>query len=156
MTSGYNPSEQSQDCHFLRHPYQLIAYTKQRSTCTSISGPGVGAKAWSLSTPNLATAMAIANLKLLPATVKHYVRTNLQPNSSFLVINAVARKMTAKCTNNSTATPETEKIRQTMCLPWEAKRARIVKIRPIRDHGLMGTRNRFSFQDGPANLRNVT
>lgn len=55
---------------FLRLPNHLTRYTRLSRTGTSIKGPTVAASAWSLSTPYVETATAMANSKLLLAAVK--------------------------------------------------------------------------------------
>src|ERR1700760_1907107 len=58
-------------CHLF--PIHRTTYTKARRIGTSIRGPTLDAKAWSLLGPNVATATAIASSKLLLAAVKLWV-----------------------------------------------------------------------------------
>jgi hypothetical protein len=67
-------------------------YTKPRNTGTSISGMTVAANPWSLWTPNVVTATAIANPKLLTEAVKLGVHANLYQSLNYLVTHIVARK----------------------------------------------------------------
>lgn len=66
--TGPFPSTQSFQFHL--PPIHFTTYTNPSNTGTSINGPTVDAKAWSLSGPKVATATAIASSKLLLAAVK--------------------------------------------------------------------------------------
>ena len=85
-----------QSFHPLLLPISLTTYTNPSNTGTSISGPTVLASAWSLSAPNVATATAMANSKLLLAAVKLCVADNRYPNPSLCVTSSVKKKTTAK------------------------------------------------------------
>ncbi|RDW93614.1 bZIP transcription factor [Aspergillus mulundensis] len=89
-------NQNAHHAHFCRLATHLTTYTNPSNTGTSISGPTVAAKAWSLSTPNAAIATAIASSKLLLAAVKLCVQDSLYPNPNRLVTASVTRKITAK------------------------------------------------------------
>ena len=81
-------------CHLLA--IHRTIYTRARRTGTSIRGPTVDARAWSLSGPNVATATAIASSKLLLAAVKLWVLDSRYPKPRRWHTMSVKKKMMTK------------------------------------------------------------
>lgn len=95
VLSGNSTLNHSFHCHLFA--IHRTIYTKARRAGTSIRGPTVDTRAWSLLRPNLATATAIASSKLLLIAVKLWVLESRYPKPRRWHTMSVKKKiMTSK------------------------------------------------------------
>ena len=94
VMSANSTLNHSLHCHLFA--IHRTMYTKARRTGTSIRGPTVDARAWSLLGPNVATSTAIASSKLLLAAVKLWVLESRYPKPRRWHTMSVKKKIMTK------------------------------------------------------------